>query len=126
MKKMCFHIPLYEVDVTMIQIESSEDADKVSRLLKRVGAEKDDYDDVISAIRRNAVNGGETFRDLRHRRMLLLFYLFDNDNERAETYYHEKRHLEDRILQFFNVNDIESAGLLAGWLGKKFKKFESL
>lgn len=47
----------------------------------------------------------------------------EDNTHRAEIYSHEKRHIEDRVLDFFSVNNIESAGLLAGFLGEKFYEF---
>ena len=49
-----------------------------------------------------------------------------NERTRANVYSHEKRHIEDRVLQYASVDDIESAGLLAGFLGEKFYDFDKL
>jgi len=121
MKKMEFQLPLYKVDITLLQIESEKDADEVSTLLKSIDAEDLEY--TLDGIRRGAVNGGDTYRDLNNRRMVVLFYLMEDNTQRAEIYSHEKRHIEDRVLKFFDVDDIESAGLLAGFLGGKFYEF---
>ena len=55
--------------------------------------------------------------------MLVVFYPMSSEDVQAEVYYHEKRHVEDRIMEWASVNDIESAGLLAGFLGTKFYLF---
>ena len=123
MKKMVFKLPYYNVTVTLLQVESAEDADKVMPYLRSVKAESDDIQYTVDGIRRGAVNGGDTYRDLCNKRMLVLFYPMENAERKAEIYFHEKRHVEDRVLQFHGVNDIESAGLLAGFLGVKFYKF---
>lgn len=51
-------------------------------------------------------------------------HLFENESQREEVYAHEKRHIEDRIMKWASVDDIESAGLLAGFLGTKFYEFK--
>lgn len=126
MKKMRFELPYYRVWLTLIQVEGKEDAGAVGRYLKSVGADKENIDEITDAISRGACNGGEAFRDLRNRRMLVIFYTFENEEVKVETYAHEKRHVEDRVLQYFGVDDIESAGLLAGYLGVVFHNFGKL
>ena len=88
---------------------------------KIINAEDREY--TINGIRRGAVNGGDTYRNLEHRRIIVIFYLMEDNMSRAEVYSHEKRHIEDRILKFYGVDDIESAGLLAGFLGERFYEF---
>lgn len=121
MKKMQFQLPYYKVDVMLLQIEGKEDENDVAELLKSIDAEDPEY--TLDGIRRGAVNGGDTYRDLNNKRMVVLFYPMEDNAHRAEIYSHEKRHIEDRVLEFFGVNDIESAGLLAGFLGEKFYEF---
>ena len=126
MKKMVFKLPYYNVTVTLLQVESAEDADKVMPYLRSVKADSEDIQYTLDGIRRGAVNGGDTYRALDKKRMLVLFYPMENAERKAEIYSHEKRHIEDRVLQFHGINDIESAGLLAGFLGVKFFKFALL
>lgn len=121
MKKMEFKLPYYKVDVTLLQVECKEDENDVIESLTSVDAEDPEY--TLEGIRRGAVNGGDTYRDLNNKRILVLFYPMEDNIHRAEIYSHEKRHIEDRVLKFFGVNDIESAGLLAGFLGEKFYEF---
>ena len=121
MKKMEFQLPYYKVDITLLQVESEKDADKVATFLKSMDVEDPEY--VLDGIRRGAVNGGETYRNLDNKRIVVFFYPMEDNTHRAEIYSHEKRHIEDRVLEFFGVNDIESAGLLAGFLGEKFYEF---
>lgn len=121
MKKMEFKLPYYKVDVTLLQVECKEDENDVIESLTSIDAEDPEY--TLEGIRRGAVNGGDTYRDLNNKRILVLFYPMEDNIHRAEIYSHEKRHIEDRVLKFFGVNDIESAGLLAGFLGEKFYEF---
>lgn len=124
MKTLEFQLPYYKVDVNLLQVEGKEDENDVAELLKSMGAEDLEY--TLEGIRRCAVNGGDTYRDLNNKRMVVLFYPMEDDINRAEIYSHEKRHIEDRVLEFYGVNDIESAGMLAGFLGEKFYEFWNL
>ena len=121
MEKLEFQLPYYKVDITLLQVESEKDIDDVAAFLKSVDANDPEY--TLDGIRRGAVNGGDTYRDLNNKRMVVLFYPMEDNTHRAEIYSHEKRHIEDRVLEFYGVNDIESAGLLAGFLGEKFYEF---
>ena len=121
MKKMEFQLPYYKVDVMLLQVEGKEDENDVAELLKSMDAEDPEY--ALDGIRRWAVNGGDTYRDLNNKRMVVLFYPMEDNTHRAEIYSHEKRHIEDRVMEFYGVDDIESAGLLAGFLGEKFYEF---
>ena len=125
MTKIQFKIPFYNVTCILVQVESAQDADEAIALMKRWKIEdENNYD--YNGIKEGALNGGTTYRQMFKKRIFVLFYPFQNDRIKDEVYSHEKRHIEDRILEFYEVNDIESAGLLAGYLGAKFYDFKQL
>jgi len=126
MKKLSFKIPLYGIDVTLVQVEDKSDSKSVKSLLLSLKAKECDINDVVSGIERDCFNGGETFRAFDLRKILVIFYTMKSERQRANLYSHEKRHIEDRVLQYASVDDVESAGLLAGFLGEKFYDFEKL
>ena len=76
MKKMEFQLPYYKVDVALLQVEGKEDENDVAELLKSMDVEDPEY--TLDGIRRVAVNGGDTYRDLNNKRMVVLFYLQNN------------------------------------------------
>ena len=124
MVRLNFRIPLYEVDVTLIQVETAADADAVETLLKDIKADEECLNDTVAGIRRGCCNGGDTYRNLDLKKVIVIFYKITSERQRDNVYSHEKRHIEDRVLEWYGVNDIESAGLLAGFLGEKFHMFE--
>ena len=126
MIKFNFEIPIYKVEVNLIQVMSDEDSKEVEQELLDMEAQKEDIDTVIEDIVTNCRNGGYTFRNLDKKKFLVIFCSMDSDRVRAEVYAHEKRHIEDRLLAAYNIDDIESAGLLAGFLGEKFYDFTKL
>ena len=121
MKKLEFQLPFYKVDITLLQVESKDDEEDVATLLRSINVNHIEH--IINGIKHGAVNGGDTYRDLNNKRMVVLFYPMEDDMSRAEIYSREKRHVEDRVLEFYGVDDIESAGLLAGYLGERFYEF---
>lgn len=126
MKIFRFKIPLYKIHVTLVQAVDKKEAEDVRKVLKANHIDKDSIEDIVAGVARGGCNGGDTFRDFRCKRMFVFFYPYESDAIRAEVYSHEKRHIEDRVLEYFGVNDIESAGLLAGYLGEQFYKFERM
>lgn len=126
MKKLSFKIPLYDVDVTLVQQESKDDWKAVHALMTSMKCKEEHIESVRDYIERGCFNGGDTFYNFDLMKVLVLFYFQRTERIRAKLYSHEKRHIEDRVLQFASVDDIESAGLLAGFLGEKFYDFEKL
>ena len=124
MKTFKFNIPLYDVDVLIVQIESPEDKEEIKKICEEKNIDfTEEFED---AILRGAVNGGDTYRDLNNRNIVMFLYPFDDVKKRQNILCHEKRHIEDRVLSYFGVDDIESAALLAGFLGEKLFEFENI
>lgn len=126
MIKTKFTVPIYNFDITLVQIENKDDYEPVKKLLKSINANKEDAEYTLENIKNEAVNGGDTYRDMCCKRFLVLFFPFTDEYERENTFDHEKRHVEDRMMAHVLVDDIESAGLLAGYLGVRFYKFKKL
>lgn len=124
MRTTQFEIPLYKVDILLVQAESLKETDTIISTLEDFGVK---CDNSLREIKENLndalVNGGVTFRYLIGKKIAVLFYMFDSPDEMINTYAHEKRHAEDRILDYFSVNDSESAAMLAGFLAEKFMEF---
>lgn len=125
MKRYDFTIPIYDVDVTLLQVEKCNDSEcrKVCSVLRSFGCPKESVDEEISQIREGSTNGGVTYRNMVGRKMLVLFQELTSVERLVEVYSHEKRHIEDRILEFFKVSDSESAALLSGYVSVEFYKF---
>lgn len=123
MKVTEFEVPIYGVQVTLIEIEGPKDAKEITPYLKWADASPSSVEDCLNAIKNNCMNGGDTWRNLLQRQIVCVIYKCESLKKKYEIIGHEKRHIEDRILQFFNVDDIESAGLLAGFLTTKMFNF---
>jgi len=123
MKTFKFTVPFYKVEVVLIQVEGSQDIDEVRECCRKYNI--DDAEQIEQYVSNGVKDGGDTFRDLGRRQMVVFFYPFSDEQERANTYSHEKRHVEDRLLEYYNVHDIESAAMLAGFIGEQFWIFEN-
>lgn len=123
MKTLKFNIPLYGVHVDLVQVETKDDKDGVIKLMRAIKCQQEFINEITDYIERGCYNGGNTYRNLDLKDILVIFCPMSDEETRAEVYAHEKRHIEDRVMQFTSVDDIESAGLLAGYLGRMFFKF---
>ena len=123
MKKLDFTTPYYDYKVTLLQEEGKDDANPICQYLKSNKLGDDVIEDVKYNIENGYVDGGETNWNQSTKRIIVIFYTFTSDSKMAEVFSHEKRHIEDRILQHCKVDDIEAAWYLAGFFGVKFYKF---
>lgn len=123
MKTLKFDIPLYNIHVDLVQVETKDDKNEVISFFRTMKCEQKVINEIADAIERGCHDGGDTFRNMNLRKIFVLFYPIENEETRAEIYAHEKRHIEDRVMEHVSVNDIESAGLLAGYLGRMFYRF---
>lgn len=127
MKQMKFSVPLYEFDVTLIQIEDNkEDLSAVVRKMRGVKCTDAQIDEVLDEMKKDGQNGGSTYRNFDLKKFLVIFYVMGSVWNRENVYEHEKRHIEDRILEWASVDDKEAAAFLAGYLGEQFYKFRLL
>lgn len=92
---------------------------------KQIDLDKETCDEIDENITDGDINGAITCHRGSHRKILVFFYPIDDEERMIEIYDHEKRHVEDDILKFLNVDDDEAAAYLAGFLGKIFWKFQN-
>ena len=118
MKKTEFYIPIYDFNVTIVEVESKEDKDAVKTILSDITSNEEIIDEVLGYIEDGSMNGGDTFRNLLHRKFVVVLYPFKDVETRREVINHEKRHIEDRVLEYCGITDIEASAYLAGYISK--------
>ena len=111
---------MFYFDVTLLQVESKDDVKQVKKACLDFNMEAEDVEAVIDKVERDCTDGGYTFRNFRFKKFLVIFYRMISCKMRENIWSHEKRHIEDRILQFLNIDDIETSAILAGYLGEQF------
>lgn len=117
MKIKRFTVEMYQWDVALIEASSRRDYPKVRAELIKFGCEKEE----IKVIKHNLScrDGGDHLFDLGKKKSMILLYRMSSKSIRTAILCHEKRHLEDRILECCHVDDIEASAYLAGYLGGK-------
>ena len=122
MKVNRFSIPIYDYDVIYIELHSDDSVEEqiaiITEELTLMKTNEQYLDETIQEIKDGSKNGGNHFYNLSKSVSLIMIYPHDDPDRLRATIAHEKRHLEDRMLKHYRVKDIESAGLLAGYLSK--------
>lgn len=116
MKGKSFKVPIYNYTITFVEIESTKDTKKLKKIFKLEDVKKKDAKHIFYNVENNYFNGGEMLWNKNKRSVIIIIYKVQSESIRLNVLGHEKRHAEDMILEHLNVDDIESAALLAGFL----------
>ncbi len=119
MKYLHFKIPIYDWDVHYVEVEKNKDSYKVEDVFDKLGFFDKDIDKVLKNIKDRMTNTGMLYTCNNISSSVILIYTSSNKKERMSSILHEKRHLEDRIIERMGLEGKESAAYLAGYIGKK-------
>ena len=114
-----FKVQIYDWEVILIEINGKEDIDILKNKLKRTWLPNKWIDKTIQEISDGGYDGGHHYCNDDLLKSIIVILETSSDKERISTLCHEKRHLEDSILKNCDIDDIEAASFLAGYLGKK-------
>ena len=117
MKMIHRMIPLYDIDLYLIQLESYNDIDDeaFSELYSVLG--HDYYTNLIKEITEDKpVGGANTIYSPGDKAGVVIFNPPESRDRSIATYGHEKRHIEDDIINHVGIEGLEAAGYLAGFL----------
>lgn len=113
------YVPIYDFDIHVINIDDEGDSFRLRSIMNDFGCDDESIDDECTKVLKGRIDGGCLFRKLDERAFLLILSKFSSDATRINIIGHEKRHIEDRILEYCSVEDIEAAAYLAGYLSEK-------
>jgi len=125
MKAFAHFVPIYSYDIVLVQVskEDMENEEKVNKL--RTYLEQYLPQSYIEDTIQTAKSGSEE-AITRSCGSLSVCVFYNIKDRKCEIYGHEKRHIEDKILKVCGIDDIESAGYLAGYLSNVFDDFDNL
>ena len=122
MRKSRFKIPIYDFDVTLIEVDGSGDVEPIRRLLRRVGGRNESLEsEILGAVENGSIDGGWTLSALGRSLFYVILLPMSSSEQRIRVLNHEKRHIEDDLLEYCGVNDKEAAAYLAGYLSLKLR-----
>ena len=120
MKKIKFNVPIYDMEITCLILDKNDDfMETIYPQIKNFPLPNEEFATINNNVQEHLHSGGTTYRFMTSRKILVLIYPCKSEKERRNVLNHEKRHVEDRILEHFGVKDIESSALLAGFLSEK-------
>lgn len=112
-----FNIDIFDFCVHYAQVDTVEDIDEFEKVYKRIFREsiseeiKEDLD--------SRLTGGYHIFSRHLKTSFILVYNPGDFCTMINALTHEKRHVEDTILEFLGIEDFETAGYLAGFLTQK-------
>ena len=111
-------IPIYDWTVSLIELSESDTVEDVKKIIKRKDVDPF-FDEIIKKIELKVHFGGEHIYDPNKKESMILIYICKNKSQRNNILCHEKRHVEDRIIETCGLEGVESAAFIAGYLGEK-------
>jgi hypothetical protein len=119
MKVKKVKIPIFNHSLSVFEVTNKRDTDKLVKELKSLKIiNKDDEQEIRENIE-NECDGACTFYRKVDCTLVVVIYIQSNQDRRREVLAHEKRHVEDNILNTLGIDDKESAAYLAGYLAKE-------
>ena len=118
MKHSKINVDMYGYKVDVLEVEGDDDYEYLARFFRRFKLKDPFVDEVIEAVKDGDSDGGYTFACFGIKRVFVVLLKMSSDTRRREVIMHEKRHVEDDILQHCSVKDDEAAAYLAGFLAK--------
>lgn len=122
MKTHSFKIPIFDFKVNLIQIEDKKDLPSLKKHKWLKYLDDENKEEIFTKIEDEQYDGGTTFKNFHFLEFLVIFFKFSSEEAKINVYAHEKRHIEDGLMQHLRINDIETAGYLAGFLAVEFNK----
>ena len=117
MKVKNFKVPIYNYEVRIIELKKiikTENDFDLSEHLKWINVPISELGTMI-----DRYDGADVYSNSNKKRFLIILFYHRNKKEKVNTLGHEQRHIEDHILEGCNIQDIEAAGYLAGFLTKE-------
>lgn len=118
MLKKRFTVPLYGYTVRYFEIEDKSDEAEIRSCLKKLRLPDKDIDEVAECVSDEAKNGGWTLFNPNCKQIVVIVLTCVDEKARRRVVGHEKRHVEDEILRHCDINDLEAAAYLAGYLSE--------
>ena len=120
MRTKKIHIPIYEFDVIIYQLEDVNDVNPISKALKRLNI-TEMIQEVTDNLTAEVIEGGFTCFNGPAKLAVVVLYPTEYGDIYKSTLDHEKRHVVDHVLDWVGVHDYEAAAYLSGWLTTRFK-----
>ena len=107
MRRIDFHVPIYDWMITIVTIYNQGCKEDVKSLLKEFHLPL--QDEVMKNIENEDYNGGKIFTRKSRREAVVIIFPWKSEEAFVRTINHEKRHIVDSIVKWHNIEDAEAA-----------------
>lgn len=118
------YIDIYKWNITIACVDDYDrDGEAVRDMLEKKCVLKELIDECVQSIDDCYYNGGYIISNKNYNESVFIFLKHDKYEDAICTLMHEKRHLEDDILDALRIDDSEAAAYLAGYLAVIFNDY---
>lgn len=121
MRTQKIHIPIFDYDLTVVEIEVNDNGRQLSKLMKGFECKEEDIDSQQEYIDKHCMDGGNCFRNLDKKSFLVILLPCTSEGRRRNVLAHELRHVVDRLCEHINIEDIETPAYITGYIYEKLK-----
>lgn len=116
MKIKNVNVDVYSWKVDIIEMSNQDTFEDAEKALKKYKLGNEIISTIKKEMNDKCKDGGYTFTQFGKWRSVIFLYRMSSQKRRRNVLNHEKRHVEDDILQHLGINDKEAAAYLAGYL----------
>jgi len=124
MKIFKHEIAIYGFELTIILFNetkvSSPHIHEYAEFMATVSSKEEVTNELIGKAMDGAHNGGDTLYNNLSNKFVVVFYPHTSYNQLLNSIGHEKRHVEDHIIRDCDIDGMEAAGYLSGYLTQFF------
>jgi len=114
MKKTEFNISMYDWDITFLEEINKKDIPELRSILKKLEVVQEHIKEIVDEVKSEPVDAGFHVFYTGKRRSIVLLMGIASEKSRRNILAHEKRHLEDRIIEYCGLECRESFAYLSG------------
>lgn len=111
-------VDVYRWKVDVIELSNKDTFDDVQKVIQKYKLGKEITDTIKKEMKENCRDGGYTFTKYGKWQSVIFLYKMSSKKIRRNILNHEKRHVEDDIVQYLGINDKEAVAYLAGYLSE--------
>lgn len=111
-------IPIYNVNVTYIELDKDDSDDCVLSYMLKIRADNDEVESIRDNIKGKSKNGGVTYLRRATKEILTIIFPSSSERERRNTISHELYHIVDSVGEWCDLCCAESKAYLQGYLSE--------
>ena len=114
-----FRLDYFDWDIHFLEVQSKEDLPEIKKIFKKLNISGKP---IFKEVKKDYQGGGWHICDNLKGWSMIFIYRQVKKAKRFQDISHEKRHMEDNLLQWFNIKDSESSAMLSHNIAKLIYK----